>query len=278
MMTYREEYENGVNKLSQSHIIDYKLDARLLLEWVCSTSRHDLIVNPDRVIAVEEHKLYEELIAKRASHYPLQYIIGKQEFMGLDFEVNESVLIPRQDTEFVVEEALFHVHDGMSVLDMCTGSGCMLISIMKYKNNCEGLGVDISEDALPVARKNAIYNEVPAQFIRSDLYEEVSGKYDVIVSNPPYIRSSIIPSLMKEVKDNEPIIALDGYEDGLYFYKKIIEGSKEHLKIGGYLIFEIGHDQGKDVSESMIDSGYKNVEVKKDYAGNDRVVKGYFVK
>ena len=194
--------------------------------------------------------------------------------MGLTFFVNEHVLIPRQDTETLVEEALKKVKPGMKVLDMCTGSGCIIISILHNVEDVKGYAVDISKQAVNVAKENAKLNEVPVLFERSDLFEMVTEKFDVIVSNPPYIPTDVIPQLMPEVQVFEPIEALDGKEDGLYFYRRIVEQSKDYLNSGGSLMFEIGYDQGKDVSKMMTDAGFSNVCVKKDLAGNDRVVTG----
>mgnify|MGYP000249109924 CR=1 FL=1 len=219
-------------------------------------------------------KEYELAIKKRAEHIPLQYIVGETEFMGLKFKVNSNVLIPRQDTETLVEEALKTVKPGMKVLDMCTGSGCIIISILHNVEGVKGYAVDISKQAVNVAKENAKLNEVPVLFERSDLFEMVTEKFDVIVSNPPYIPTDVIPQLMPEVQVFEPIEALDGKEDGLYFYRKIVEQSKDYLNCGGSLMFEIGYDQGKDVSKMMTDAGFSNVCVKKDLAGNDRVATG----
>ena len=222
----------------------------------------------------EKLSAYENTLEKRASRVPLQQILGQQEFMGLTFFVNEHVLIPRQDTETLVEEALKKVKPGMKVLDMCTGSGCIIISILHNVEGVKGYAVDISKQAVNVAKENAKLNEVPVLFERSDLFEMVTEKFDVIVSNPPYIPTDVIPQLMPEVQVFEPVEALDGKEDGLYFYRKIVEQSKDYLNSGGSLMFEIGYDQGKDVSKMMTDAGFSNVCVKKDLAGNDRVVTG----
>lgn len=285
-MTYKEIYNAGKERLVAAGIEEAALDARLLLEYVCGTDRNELLVHGDRLIAEEQKQQYQELLKQRESRIPLQHLTGVQEFMGLRFSVNEHVLIPRQDTEILVEEALKHLHDGMSILDLCTGSGCILISLLRYTNNCQGLGVDISPDALSIAGKNA-ERLVPESLIQeeegecarfrlleSDLYEHVEGLFDVIVSNPPYIATKVIETLMPEVREHEPRLALDGSEDGLLFYRRIIQGSRAHLKGGGMLFFEIGHDQGKVVSELMEQAGFLEIQVIKDYAGLDRVVFG----
>ena len=226
----------------------------------------------------EQTEEFRSLLSKRAERIPLQYITGVQEFMGLSFKVNSNVLIPRQDTETLVEEALKRVRPGMRVLDMCTGSGCVLVSILKNVPNVEGYGYDISKQALVVAKENARMNGVSAVFERSDLFENVTGEFDVIVSNPPYIRSGDIPQLMPEVANFEPIAALDGKEDGLYFYRKMIEQAGSYLRPGGALMFEIGWDQGRYVSELMRDAQYQEVRIVKDLARNDRVVIGEYYK
>lgn len=285
-MTYKDIYIVGKEGLEAAGIEEAALDARLLLEYVCKTDRNELLAHGDRPVTEEQERQYRELLKRRESRIPLQHLTGEQEFMGLRFFVNEHVLIPRQDTEILVEEVLKNLHDGMSILDLCTGSGCILISLLRYTNNCHGLGVDISPEALSVAGGNA-ERLVPESLVRdedrdcaklrlleSDLYERVEGQFDVIVSNPPYIPTKVIETLMPEVREHEPRIALDGSEDGLLFYRRIIEGSRAHLKGGGMLFFEIGYDQGKAVSELMEQAGFLEVQVTKDYAGLDRVVSG----
>lgn len=276
-MEYKKLYEWGLAKLQNAGIDEAALDARLLLEYVCDTDRNTLLVHGERPVSEEEQSRYEEYIEKRERHVPLQYITGEQEFMGLSFQVNENVLIPRQDTEILTEEALRELSDGMDVLDMCTGSGCILLSLLKYTNDCHGVGVDISEKALEVAEENNRRLGKDAVFLQSNLFEKVEGKFDVIVSNPPYIRSDVIPTLMEEVKTYEPMSALDGREDGLYFYREIVKQAGEHLNRGGKLFFEIGCEQAEDVSKLLTDAGYKEVQVVKDLAGLDRVVWGSYL-
>jgi release factor glutamine methyltransferase len=275
-MTYRELYEYGMDKLSKAGIEEASLDARLLLEYICHTDRNELLVHGDSERGDLEKQFYEIVIEKRASHIPLQHITGVQEFMGLEFKVNEHTLIPRQDTEILVEEAMRYLSDGMRIIDMCTGSGCILLSLLKYSNECEGIGVDISEDALTVARENAKRLGLNATFLKGDLFEplEDCGLFDMIVSNPPYIETGVIPTLMPEVREHEPIAALDGMEDGLYFYRKIVDKAKDYISKGGYLLFEIGYNQGEAVSNMMKEAGFSQVSIIKDYAGLDRVVFG----
>lgn len=274
-MTYRQLYEYGVEKLVEAGIDEAKLDARLLLEYICHTDRNTLLVHGDIERNEMEEQFYRMCIEKRATRIPLQHITGEQEFMGLTFRVNQHTLIPRQDTETLVEEGMRHMYDGMRILDMCTGSGCILLSLLKYSNECEGIGVDISEEALKVARENAQRLGLKAEFVQGDLFEPVpEKKFDMIVSNPPYIETAVIETLMPEVRDHEPMQALDGMEDGLYFYRKIVEKAPGFLTKGGWLLFEIGHNQGEAVSKLMTVQGFKEVEVVKDYTGLDRVVLG----
>lgn len=281
-MTYRECYEQGCRTLQAAGIEEAALDARLLLEAVCGTDRNDLLVHGEQPVAPEAEEKYLNWIRQRAEHIPLQQLTGEQGFMGLTFSVNEHVLIPRQDTEILVEEVLKELHDGMRVLDMCTGSGCILLSLLHYSNDCEGLGVDLSAEALEVAGRNVLKVLTPekaehAHFLQSDLFEKVEGKFEIIVSNPPYIASAEVEKLMPEVRDHEPRMALDGTEDGLYFYRRIIEKAGKHLVSSGMLFFEIGYDQGQAVSELMRTEGYHEVQVVQDYAGLDRVVFGTYV-
>lgn len=280
-MTYRECYEQGCRTLQAAGIEEAALDARLLLEAVCGTDRNDLLVHGEQPVAPEAEEKYLNWIRQRAKHIPLQQLTGEQDFMGLTFSVNEHVLIPRQDTEILVEEVLKELHDGMRVLDMCTGSGCILLSLLHYSNDCEGLGVDLSAEALEVAGRNVLKVLTPekaehAHFLQSDLFENVEGKFEIIVSNPPYIASAEVEKLMPEVRDHEPRMALDGTEDGLYFYRRIIEEAGKHLVSSGMLFFEIGYDQGQAVSELMRTEGYCEVQVVQDYAGLDRVVLGTY--
>ena len=243
-MTYREAIVSGEKSLCEAGIADARNDAWLLLTRACKIDHTYYYMHIDEEMPEELQHEFEVLIKKRAERVPLQYITGEQEFMGMTFHVNSNVLIPRQDTETLVEEALKVVKPGMKVLDMCTGSGCVLISILKNVHGTGGYGYDISKQAINVA-------------------------------NPPYIRSDEIPFLMPEVSEFEPHEALDGKEDGLFFYRKIIQESPDYLTDGGYLLFEIGYDQGWAVSSMMKEAGFEDVCVKKDLARNDRVVCGH---
>ena len=260
--------------MKDSGIEEYQLDAWYLLEYVTGISKASYYGDPNRELSAAQAEEYRKCIEKRSERIPLQHITGVQEFMGHEFFVNEHVLIPRQDTEILVEHALDKVEDGKKVLDMCTGSGCILLSILK-RYQVQGTGADISSEALQVAERNRKHLALPqVEWLQSDLFEKIEEKYDVIVSNPPYIQTGVIESLQEEVRLHDPYIALDGKEDGLYFYRRIIEDAKAYLEDGGWLLFEIGYDQGAAVSELMRAAGYRDVECVKDFAGLDRVVSG----
>lgn len=275
-MTYREAIVLGEKNLQQADIADAKTDSWMLLAMACKIDHTYYYMHIDEEMSEEQVREFEVLIRKRAERVPLQYITGEQEFMGLTFHVNSNVLIPRQDTETLVEEALKVIKPGMKVMDMCTGSGCVLISILKNAHDVEGIGYDISKQAINVAKENAKFNEVPAVFERSDLFEDVvENDFDVIVSNPPYIPTDVVATLMPEVSQFEPREALDGKGDGLYFYSKILEQCKNYMKQDGYILFEIGCEQGDAVSTMMRLAGFSEVRVIKDLARNDRVVMGH---
>lgn len=273
-MTYHEALKLGEKVLETASIVETKLDAWLLLEMVCKIDRSFYYLHMEDDLLEEQVSEYEIALKKRAEHVPLQYIVGETEFMGLKFKVNSSVLIPRQDTETLVEEALKVITPGMRVLDLCTGSGCIIVSILHNVADVEGYAIDISKQALNVAKENAKLNGVAVNFERSDLFDNVTGTFDVIVSNPPYIPSLEVVKLMPEVGSFEPLEALDGKEDGLYFYREIIASCKEYLKPEGRILFEIGYDQGEAVRAMLLDAGFKEVCVIKDLAHNDRVVTG----
>lgn len=273
-MTYREAVEFGTKCLTDAGVPDAALDAWYLLQMVCKIERSYYYVHGEEDITQDAQKEYEIAVQKRAEHIPLQYIIREQEFMGLRFKVNSNVLIPRQDTETLVEQVLKIVKPGMKVLDLCTGSGCVLISVLKNAPELTGMGSDISKTALLVAKENAKLHEVDAEWVRSDLFDNITETFDVIMANPPYIPTGEILSLMPEVRDFEPENALDGGADGLDFYRKIAGQVKDYLNPGGYVYMEIGYDQGEAVSELMRNAGFTEVEVIKDLARNDRVVKG----
>lgn len=289
-MTFSELSYNAINELIKAGINDAKVDASLLINEVFGVDRGFILAHGDEEISSDKYEVFNELLARRVKREPLQHILGYQEFMGLRFKVNKDVLVPRFDTEVLVEETLKHLHDGMRILDMCTGSGCILTSLLYYSNECTGVGVDISEAALNVARDNAytlLKNKVDVKcsYVNSNLFDKIpkpsennefpyDEKFDIIISNPPYIESEVIATLDTEVKDYDPYIALDGGKDGLMFYRSIINSADDYIKNGGLLMFEIGHNQGSAVSDIMNHQGFTDVNIVKDYAGYDRVVMG----
>ena len=269
--------KDGIEKLQKASDLDATVDAWLLAEEVLGITRAQYFINPQRLVDKEDADKFFKFIDMRCNKIPLQHITGKQEFMGLSFNVNEDVLIPRQDTELLVESVLNYLKQKVKgkkvkVLDMCTGSGCIAISIKKLAENVDVTAVDLSQKALKVAIDNANQLDAKVTFIESDLFENVSGKYDIIVSNPPYISKSDIETLMEEVKNHEPMMALDGDEDGLKFYKKISEKLNEYLSDDGMVFYEIGYDQGKTVPYILKQYNFKDINVYKDLSGNDRVV------
>ena len=273
MSTYRDLLQAACEHLEKHGIADAEMDAWFLLAHVFGINRVDYLLDGQKELQKDKTLEYMELVRKRASHIPLQHLTGTQEFMGLEFEVNEHVLIPRQDTEILVEEVL-RVSEDKSVLDLCTGSGCILISLAKLGRIKSGVGIDISDNALQVAGRNAKRLNADVTLINSDLYKNVGGKYDIIVSNPPYIKTTDLVSLMPEVRDHEPRPALEGGRDGLTFYKRIIKDLDRFLNPGGYVFFEIGYDQGEAVKEMLQLAGFIDVCIKKDFSGHDRVVYG----
>ena len=286
-MKYTEMVKQGQIKLFKSSVMNADEDAWILLEKICKVSKVDYFTRMLEEVPKEMEEAYFAAIEKRKTRYPLQYIIGEWEFMGLTFKVNENVLIPRQDTEVLVETALRILNERyrqegkeLEVMDMCTGSGCIAVSIAKACQDVVMTAVDLSEKALEVAKENAALNHIEKiSFIRSDLYEDFAKdqdgfyeRYDMIVSNPPYINSGEIDTLMPEVKNFEPRMALDGDEDGLKFYRGISSQSNKYLKKGGCLIFEIGYNQAEAVEEILFKNWYKDIQIIKDLAGKDRVV------
>ena len=278
--TYREIYSEGAEALAAvlEQEREAQLDARLLLEHVCGSSVQTLLLEGDRPVSESDADLYRELIKRRCSREPLAYILGKWDFMGLEFGVSSHVLIPEQDTENLVEEVMRELCDGDRILDLCTGSGCILLSLLHYSNATTGVGTDLSEEAIAAARENAerLGLSDRSEWRTGDLFEAVrpEERFDIIVSNPPYIESGIIAELEPEVRIHEPRMALDGGDDGLDFYRRIIPEAADHLVTGGMLFLEIGYDQADQVSALMKDAGYYEVRAIKDYGGNDRIVCG----
>ncbi len=279
--------KDGTALLEKNGIGEAGLDAWLLLEYVTGKNRTYYFSHMEEEVPKEQEQKYQELLEKRRQHIPVQHLTHQAFFMGYEFYVNEHVLIPRQDTEILVEAALHCLKENKTprLLDMCTGSGCILLSLLLEKSNATGVGADISAEALNVAKYNAVRFGVDdrAELIKSNLFEaaffsETCGKqgekYDILISNPPYIPTAQIETLMEEVRFYDPRQALDGREDGLYFYREITGCAGEYLKDGGWLLYEIGCDQGEAVKLLLEKAGFIHTEIKKDLAGLDRVVCG----
>lgn len=277
-MTYSELFETCVSRLNSASIEEAASDVTLLFDYILGADRAFMFMHGNDAVPDDAYNKLINAVNIRGKRVPLQHITGFQNFMGLEFKVSKDVLIPRFDTECLVEEAMLVTNDNDKVLDICTGSGCIIISLMNYKNGIEGYGTDISEEALKLANENADRLCKPdnrPEFILSDLFADVKHTdFDVILSNPPYIKTSDIENLMIEVKDYDPYIALDGGEDGLLFYKEIAKKAPDYLKIGGYLLVEIGYDEGEAVKKLFIQNGFDSVKIIKDLAGCDRVVSG----
>ena len=270
-MTLAELLKAGRQALKEAGIAEWELDAWYLLEYAAGCTRNEYFLYPEKEAAPEQESMYKDLIRRRGSHVPLQHLTGCQEFMGISFFVNENVLIPRQDTEILAEEALKYLSPGMEVLDLCTGSGCILLSLMSLCPGLSGTGTDLSEKALETARKNAEHLGIRARFCQGDLFENITGKYDCIVSNPPYIVSRTVDMLMEEVRDHEPRMALDGGEDGLFFYRRIAAEAPDRLKASGRIFLEIGCGQGESVA-GLLAPAFEEIRVLRDLSGLDRVV------
>lgn len=274
-MTYRQILDEAVTILSDAGIDEASNDAWILFENVFQMNRTRYFMSSLETAEEDAVMEYRALVKRREMREPLQYITGKAYFMGLEFNVNESVLIPRFDTEILVEEALKHVDANSEVLDMCTGSGCIAISIGVLGLVKHVQAVDISQTALAVTEINRQNNNASnVSLIQSDMFENVRGEFDMIVSNPPYIRTSDVDALMPEVVKHEPRIALDGYEDGLHFYRILAEEGGHFLKNNGWLIMEIGYDQAEDVTKLLQNNNFTDIKVIRDLAGLDRVVCG----
>ena len=280
ILAIQEIYREGKERLERAGILEAELDAWYLLEHVTGISKASYYGNPAREIRRQEKEQYFYYIEERKKRIPLQHLTGEQGFMGLVLCVNRHVLIPRQDTEILVETALERMKPGMQILDMCTGSGCILLSLLKLckAEGVTGTGTDISKEALRVAVSNAERLGIRAKFVQGDLFENIGSQkiFDMIVSNPPYIPTAVIDGLQEEVKLYDPYVALDGREDGLFFYRRIVKESIPYIKRDGCLLFEIGCEQAEAVAGLMEKAGYKDIRVKKDLAGLDRVVYGMY--
>ena len=311
-MTIRDILTNIRERLQKAGIEDFEYESWVLLEWKLHIDRAEFYMNPNgevkQELLEELEEVLKELVLKGYSYEilfldadtnilvkRLQYLMGECEFMGFDFSVDERVLIPRQDTECLVELAVEDIRNvktqnrcefnnaadqkneqEVKVLDLCTGSGCIGISVKKLCQNTKVTLADISEGALAVAKKNAENLNANVTLIRGNLFENIEGRFDYILSNPPYIPSQVIQGLMPEVKDHEPRLALDGEEDGLAFYRKIIEQAPDYLNSNGRIYFEIGAEQGEDMIRLMTDRGFSEVKVHKDLAGLDRIATGIY--
>lgn len=278
----------GEEILRKNYIDDPDIKSKRLLEFVLNQSREYCIINSTIEVSNSQETEYKEKLKEIIQGKPIQYITNNQSFMGLDFYVDESVLIPQPDTEILVLETLklINIQKQNHILDLCTGSGAIAISIakcvQKEKNdNIKIMASDISEKALKVAQRNVKNNLVEdvVELVQSDMFSNIDEKFDIIVSNPPYIETSVIETLSKEVKQ-EPVIALDGGEDGLTFYRIILGQAENYLKENGYLLFEIGYNQGDKIKElynSLKEENKCNLEIVtkepiKDLADNDRVM------
>ncbi len=254
-----------------------RFEAEQIVMHVLGIDRTGFITDSSRAVTDDEMRIINETAARRAGGEPLQYILGETEFMSLPFKVNRSTLIPRSDTETLVEHVLEHMNGkSCEILDIGAGTGCVGISLAHYNKNARVTELDISFDAINTARENAGINGVlgRTKFIKADILNKIpDGAYDIIVSNPPYIETAVIGTLQTEVKDYEPLSALDGGEDGLTFYRRITEIAPKMLKKGGLLAFEIGYNQGENVKKLM-EKNFKDIRIIKDLCGNDRVVSG----
>lgn len=314
-MTISSLLQQGIEKLREAEIENADWDAWCLLEYVTKVRRAVYLCDREMLCKEEQIKQYQELIEKRMAHVPLQYLTGEQVFMGLPFLVNSHVLIPRQDTEVLVEEVKKRLKPEKKILDMCTGSGCILLSLVYFCNPLRAVGADLSQEALDVAKQNEerlyqngyltrkinqiIQEERQAEgklnvrlsnlkikeretdkqtktieWLCTNMFEQIEEKFDCIVSNPPYIATAVIPTLAEEVKQYEPFCALDGREDGLFFYRILAKEAGNYLNLGGMLYLEIGYDQGEAVSTLLKEYGFLEVQIKKDLAGQDRVCFG----
>lgn len=277
-MTYRKALEEAVRRLRLAAVPEPETDAWYLLEQAAELSRARYYLVQMEEMPAFLQEAYVLLVDQRVERIPLQHIIGNTDFMGLSFRVGPQALIPRFDTETLVEAVLdFGKKEGrtLSLLDMCTGSGCIAISLRKLGDFQPVTAVDLSTEALALARENAEANDCRIRFLEGDLFQPLIGdKFDVLVSNPPYIPTGEIAGLMPEVRDHDPWMALNGQEDGLYFYRRLAQEGKEFLQAGGRVFYEIGHDQGPAVTEILNQEGYQSIRVIPDMAGNDRVVTG----
>lgn len=263
---------DGAKMLAQAGIDEAELDARYILEYITGLNSAQYFIHSEDIIEKDKAEEFFRLIERRSKRIPLSYVIGTRDFFGLTFKVDENVLIPEQETELLVEEVIKH-SEGKSVLDMCTGSGCIAISIALFGKPSKVAASDISEKALEVARENAKSLKAgEISFIQGDMFENVTDKFDIIVSNPPYIETGEIDELMPEVRDYIPRLALDGDEDGLKFYRIISKEAVKKLNKNGRIFYEIGYNQSRAVASILLENGFTDITVIKDYSGLDRIV------
>ena len=263
---------DGAKMLAQAGIDEAELDARYILEYITGLNSAQYFIHSEDVIEKDKAEEFFRLIERRSKRIPLSYVIGTRDFFGLTFKVDENVLIPEQETELLVEEVIKH-SEGKSVLDMCTGSGCIAISIALFGKPSKVAASDISEKALEVARENAKSLKAgEISFIQGDMFENVTDKFDIIVSNPPYIETGEIDELMPEVRDYITRLALDGDKDGLKFYRIISKEAVKKLNKNGRIFYEIGYNQSRAVASILLENGFTDVKIMKDYSGLDRIV------
>ena len=280
-MIIKEVLKSSIEEINKLNIEDASMKVKMLLSDILGKEKEYLLIHDNEELSQDVLDNFYAKLNRLKDEEPIQYILNKQEFMGFEFYVDENVLIPQPDTEILVEEVvdiskkINNNSNELRVLDMCTGSGAIAISLSKLIENASVSASDISDGALNVAKENAIKNSVKIEFYKSDLFNDISKnvKFDIIVSNPPYIQTEVIKGLSKEVQ-SEPFIALDGGEDGLVFYREIIKNAKDYIIEDGYLALEIGYDQKESVTNLLRENGYKNIYSKTDLAGNDRVVVG----
>lgn len=276
-MTVRELIDNAERKMAEAGIEEAEYDSRALWEYATGQDRLAMLLNMNEQVDEDTRVRYVDCVDRRCDRIPLQYITGVQNFMGLDFLTAPEVLIPRYDTETVVCSAIDIINKNRlkSVLDMCCGSGCIGLTIGHECGVNRLVLADLSDHAVALTEKNAGRLNIDCSIVKTDLFSGVEGRFDLIISNPPYIRSDVIPTLMPEVRDHEPRLALDGSADGLVFYRRISAEAAGYLNAGGYLVYEIGNDQGEEVSDIMKENGFTDVEVIKDLNNNDRAVTGH---
>jgi len=281
-MTIGEALDWGGRELTEAGIEEGAEEAKILLSELTGIGKLDFFLKREEDLPADVEKQYRAFLGKRKKRIPLQMILGYTEFMGLEFEVSPATLVPRADTEVVCEKTLSFLTEGMRILDLCTGTGCVLLSLLEMRKNTSGVGTDISEDAVELSELNAerLGLSGRAEFLTGDLYAPLpaGSRFDLIIANPPYIKSEEIENLMPEVRDHEPRRALDGGADGLTYYRRIADGAADYLAPGGLLLFETGFDQGEQVTEILKENGFSNIILKKDYGGNVRVCGGFLLK